>query len=160
MQPVPPAWKSEVFTAASLALLSYVIGAALGYTWYFTLAFIFGYLCWHLHHLLILMRWFDNSATKLPGHAPGIWGDLFYRLEVRRKKSRKRKKQIGKLLREYNMSTRALPFATIALDRDFIIQWSNDAARRLIGVKKTDSGQPITNLFREPDFNNYLKLAD
>lgn len=160
MQPIPPAWKSEVTFVCFIAAFSWVFGSVAGYSYTLVAIFLIGYLCWHLYYLLKLVRWFDNQMDDLPAATPGVWGYIFYRVEVRRKKSRKRKKQIGKMLREYNMSTRALPFATIALNRDFVIQWANDAAKRLIGVKKNDSGQPITNLFRDPDFNKYLKLAD
>lgn len=160
MSTFPTHWKSEVLYVGFFAVIAYVFGSALGYSYTPVLLLMFGYLCWHLYHLLVLLRWLDSQSRKLPGHTPGVWGYLYYRLMVRSKKSRKRKKQIGKILREYNMSTRALPFATIALDKDFIIQWANEAAGRLVGVKKSDSGQPITNLFREPDFNNYLKMAD
>lgn len=157
---LPPQWKSELVTVTFLAVITGVFGAALGYSYYPLAILLLGYLGWHLYHMLILLRWIDGQARALPGLTPGVWGYLYYRLMMRSKKSRKRKKQIGKILREYNMSTRALPFATIALDKDFIIQWTNEAAGKLVGVKKSDSGQPITNLFREPDFNNYLKMAD
>ena len=155
-----PQWKSELVFVGFLLVLSYVVGGAIGYSHNVSILIIVGYLGWNLYHLRILLMWLDGRRRDLPGHTLGIWGYLYYLMTLRRKKSRKRKKQIGKILREYNQSTRALPFATIALDRDFIIQWGNDAATRLIGVTKSDSGQPITNLFREPDFNNYLKLAD
>jgi two-component system phosphate regulon sensor histidine kinase PhoR len=115
-----------------------------------------GYLGWHLYHLWRLVRWVDNSANRLPQSTPGAWGYVYYRLEVKRRKSASRKKQVGRLLKQFKSSTQALPDATIVLDGDFQIQWMNDAVSEILGVKRADTGQPITNLIRNPDFQRYL----
>ncbi len=114
------------------------------------------YLFWHVYHLLRLARWLDDSAKRLPQSTPGAWGHVYYRLEVKRRKSSRRKKQVGRLLKQFKSSTQALPDATIVLDGKFRIQWMNDAATAILGVQRSDTGQPITNLIRNPDLQNYL----
>ena len=114
------------------------------------------YVAWHLYHLWTLLRWLDSDIKRLPSSARGVWGYIFYRLEVKRRKAAKRKKQVGRLLKQFKSSTRALPDATIVLNRDLGIQWLNSAATDILGVKKSDVGQPITNLIRHPDFRQYL----
>ena len=84
-----------------------------------------GYLCWHLYHLWSLARWLDGGNDQLLLDAPGVWGHVYQRLEVKRRKAAKRKKQVGRLLKQFKSSTRALPDATIVLDKKFHIQWLN-----------------------------------
>ncbi len=115
-----------------------------------------GYLGWHVYHLWRLERWLYDSSRRLPQSAPGVWGDIYYRLEVKRRKSSRRKKQVGRLLKQFKASTKALPDATIVLDADFRILWMNDAATGILGVKRADTGQPVTNLIRNPEFSRYL----
>ena len=119
-----------------------------------------GYFCWHLYHLWSLARWLDDGKRQLPLDAPGIWGHVYQRLEARRRKAAKRKKQVGRLLKQFKSSTRALPDATIVLNKNFNIQWHNGAATKILGIRKSDTGQPVTNLIRHPDFIQYLAKGD
>jgi two-component system phosphate regulon sensor histidine kinase PhoR len=116
-----------------------------------------GYLGWHIFHVWRLTRWLDDSANRLPQSTPGAWGNIYYRLEVKRRKSLKRKKKVARLLKQFKASTKALPDATIVLDGDFHIQWMNDAAMQIIGLKRTDIGQQVSSLIRNPDFQRYLR---
>ncbi|MDX1696768.1 MAG: phosphate regulon sensor histidine kinase PhoR [Thiohalobacterales bacterium] len=114
------------------------------------------YLCWHLYHLWTLMRWLDGGSRRLPLDVPGVWGYIYQRLEARRRKAAKRKKQVGRLLKQFKSSTRALPDATIVLNKHFNIQWLNSAATDILGIRKSDVGQPITSFIRDPEFIAYL----
>jgi two-component system phosphate regulon sensor histidine kinase PhoR len=118
------------------------------------------YLGWHLLQVWRLLRWLDGPNQKLPYDAPGVWGNIYQQLEVRRRKAVKRKKQVGRLLKQFKSSTRALPDATIVLNKKFSIQWLNSAATSILGIKKTDIGQPITNLVRQPEFMQYLQEGE
>jgi two-component system phosphate regulon sensor histidine kinase PhoR len=115
-----------------------------------------GYLAWHLYHIRRLVRWLEDSNHRLPAHARGIWGYVYYRLEVKRRKAAKRKKQVGRLLKQFQASTQALPDATVVLDEEFRIQWLNDAATTILGIERSDAGQPVSNLLRTPEFQRYL----
>ena len=119
-----------------------------------------GYLFWHLYHLACLMRWLDGDKKSVALDAPGIWGHIYQQLETKRRKAVKRKKQVGRLLKQFKSSTRALPDATIVLNKNLHIQWLNSAATNILGIKKSDVGQPITNLIRQPQFIQYLSKAD
>ena len=153
---LPAAWRQELWSIAGLLALLWLVGQLTGLASWLVPGGVVIYLLWHLYHLRLLIRWVDNSSVQLPFSTPGIWGYVYYRLEVKRRKSASRKKQIGRLLKEFKTSTRALPDATIVLNRKFHIQWLNKAAQTLLGVRKTDAGQPVTNLIRHPDLQNYL----
>jgi two-component system phosphate regulon sensor histidine kinase PhoR len=127
-----------------------------GLTCWLLPAAVLGYLGWHLYHIRRLARWLQDGGNRLPMSARGIWGYVYYRLEVKRRKAAKRKKQVGRLLKQFQASTQALPDATVVLDKNFCISWLNDAASAILGVKRTDIGQPVTSLLRSPEFQRYL----
>jgi len=148
--------RQELLTVGALLLVVWGICVYTGLPRWLMLAGVFGYLFWHLYHIRRLLRWLDDSSNKLPLAARGIWGYVYYRLEMKRRKAAKRKKQVGRLLQQFKASTQALPDATIVLDKAFSILWMNDAATALLGIKRTDVGHPVTNLLRNPEFRRYL----
>ena len=153
----PAPWRQEFWTVAGLLLLLWIVGIITGMSGWLALAGGLLYLTWNLYHSWRLVCWLDKSGNRLPDAVPGIWGYVYYRLEVRRRKAADRKKQIGSLLKQFKSSTRALPDATIVLTGDFTILWVNDAATEIVGVRKSDAGQPVTNLIRSPHFARYLE---
>ncbi len=157
---LPTAWREELWTVGGLLALVWLVGLLTGLATWLVTGGILAYLLWNLYHLRLLIRWLDRSTKQLPYSTPGIWGYVFFRVEVRRRKAASGKKQIGRLLKEFKTSTRALPYATVVLNREFNIQWLNKAATTLLGVRKSDAGQPITNLIRHPDFHQYLDAGD
>jgi two-component system phosphate regulon sensor histidine kinase PhoR len=153
---LPAAWFREFGSVGVILGLLWLAGAASGFSGYLALAGLLLYFGWHVFNLLRLTHWLERNRKKLPGFTPGIWGYIYDGLETRRRKTARRKKQVRRLLKAFNTSSRALPDATITLDRDFRIQWLNDAAGSLLGMRKSDTGQPVTNLIRHPDFRIYL----
>lgn len=153
-------WRREFWTVAGLALLLWLVGLATGLSGWLVLTGGILYLGWNLYYSWRLVSWLGKYSKKLPSHAPGIWGFVFYRLEVRKRKTAERKKQIARLLRQFKASTSALPDATIVLDSEFRIQWVNDASSEILGVRKSDVSQPIINLVRSPAFADYLDARD
>jgi two-component system phosphate regulon sensor histidine kinase PhoR len=156
---LPASWFKEFASLGVFLGMLWLLGAAAGYSGYLVLAGLLIYLGWHVFNLLRLVKWLDRKNKKLPGFTPGIWGHVYYRLEARKRKTARRKKQVRRLLKAFNTSSRALPDATVTLDRDFYIQWINDAAGTMLGMRRSDAGQPITNLIRHPDFHAYLDKA-
>jgi two-component system phosphate regulon sensor histidine kinase PhoR len=154
--PLPAYWVRELASLGAYLGVLWLLGATTGYSGHLVLAGLLVYLGWHVFNLFRLIRWLDRDRKKLPGFTPGVWGYLYYRLEVSKRKTARRKKQVRRLLKAFNTSSRALPDATVTLDRNFRIQWRNDAAGILLGMRKSDAGQPVTNLIRDPDFNVYL----
>jgi two-component system phosphate regulon sensor histidine kinase PhoR len=56
--------------------------------------------------------------------------------------------------------TRVLNDAVILLDDNQCITWLNASSRDLLNLRKTDIGNPITNLIRNPLWVNYLNEGD
>ncbi|MGB5259727.1 MAG: phosphate regulon sensor histidine kinase PhoR [Gammaproteobacteria bacterium] len=156
----PAALRRELLFIGAVCLVLWGLCALAGLSCWLLAVAAAGYLCWHLYHLWSLARWLDSGKQKLPLDAPGVWGHVYQQLEVRRRKASKRKKQVARLLNQFKSSTRALPDATIVLNKKFNIQWLNSAATKILGVRKSDVGQPVTSLIRHPDFLQYLDKGD
>mgnify|MGYP001570377333 CR=1 FL=1 len=149
-------FRRELLFVVGLLLLLWGVCVLAGITRWLLAGAFAAYLFWHLYLLWCLARWLHDSSARLPADTPGIWGYVYYRLEVKRRKSSKRKKQVGRLLKQFKSSTRALPDATIVLNKEFRIQWLNSAATTILSVRKSDVGQPITNLLRHPELQRYI----
>jgi len=146
----------ELLTVCVLLLGGWIICGISGLNYWLLAAAVPGYLGWHLYHVWRLTRWLQDSGNRLPPAARGVWGYVYYRLEVKRRKAARRKKRIGRLLKQFQASTQALPDATVVLDKDYRIQWMNDAATTILGIRRSDTGQPVTSLLRNPEFQRYL----
>ena len=156
----PASLRRELLYVGAAFLLVWGLCELVGVTYWLLAVAGIAYLCWHLYQLWTLARWLDGDRQRLPLDVPGVWGYIYQRLEIRRRKAVKRKKQVGRLLKQFKASTRALPDATIVLNRKFNIQWLNSAATSILGVRKSDTGHPIANFIRHPDFIQYLARGD
>lgn len=138
-------------------------GVAVALGWLFgqiflALAILFALLfIWYFRNLIRLQRWLQKGKKYVPPLAGGLWGEVFngiYRLQQR---SRARNKRIVKLLNRFRESTAALPDGVVVLDQSGDIEWWNESAEKLLGLRyPQDVGQRLTNLIRNPDFVRYF----
>ena len=118
------------------------------------------YLGWHLFNLNRLHKWLVNPSKKTP-EVFGIWDDVYYQLYQLFKRQRKARRRLTSILNRFQKSTRALPYATIVLNKSNEIEWFNPAARSMFSLNSgMDVGQRIDNLIRQPKFVNYLLKKD
>lgn len=118
------------------------------------------YLVYHLYQLRNLERWLQSKASGTPD-VQGVWGDIYYQLYRLQRRNRKRKKKLAAMLSRFRESTAAMPDATVVLNQDGLIEWWNEAAGKVFGLKQSqDIGQPITNLVRHPDLLRYLEAGN
>jgi PAS domain-containing protein len=89
------------------------------------------------------------AQARNPPESWGIWGEVFehyYRLQRR---YYKRKKRLGRVIREFRESTAAMPDGTMVLGGEMRILWFNEAARELLRLSTSrDLGQSVVNLIR------------
>jgi len=106
---------------------------------------------WRLEHWLRLTRKLD------PPQSVGLWGDIFDGLHQMRRRSRDRDKRRRNLVRNYRDSIKAIPDGAVVLRGDYLVEWCNQAALRLLGLQwPRDEGQRISNIFRHPEFIAFL----
>ena len=107
-----------------------------------------------------LERWLSRGVLGDNRNAKGIWEDIYYHLYKIKKTEKRRKKKLSKMVDQFRKSTDALPDAAVVLGEHGEIEWSNKAARNVLGLKKSDKGQRMPNLIRSPQFIQYLRSND
>ena len=120
------------------------------------------YLGWSTWQLLRLHKWLKHhQPDEAPPDGYGLWGEVFdsiYHLQRRNQRARGRLQAVIDRMQE---STAALRDGMILLDRDGNLEWWNQSAERLLGLKSPqDGGQPVTNLVRHPRFKEYFESED
>src|SRR5581483_11654637 len=114
----------------------------------------------HARHLRLLSRWASGAAPEVP-EGTGMWRETLGLLYRRQRAELRRRRQLARLLARSRRAGRALPYGMAILDAEYRILWCNDSAERHFGVDvRSDAGQPITNLVRQPEFVRYVAARD
>ena len=127
----------------------------------FLLLALLAYIFRNLYNLKRLANWLGNPKfADIPIHF-GLWGDIYSKVARVSLRQAQREKRLAKLVNEYTASTSALPDGAVALDASGRIRWFNDAASRLLGLQPAkDIGQPLLNLFRNPEMVSFVNNPD
>ena len=154
-------WLAELWRIIVLILVAVAGGALVDQILLFVLLAFVAYTLRNLYNLQRLTDWLgDPQLQSVPSHF-GLWGDAFSRIARISSRHAERERRLTKLVQEYTASTSALPDATVALDPLGRILWFNEAASRLLGlVTAKDVGQPLQNLFRNPEIPAFIAAAD
>ncbi|MFG0772111.1 phosphate regulon sensor histidine kinase PhoR [Vibrio plantisponsor] len=154
-------WKKLAWELAFFYLPWIVVGWIFGYMPWLLLAATAIQLVWHLHNQLRLSAWLWDEKRLTPPSGSGNWESLFngiYRLQQRQ---RKKRKELTNLIRRFRNGAESLPDAVVVFRSEGNIVWCNRLAQHLLGFRwPDDSGQPISNLIRTPDFIKYLQKDD
>jgi two-component system phosphate regulon sensor histidine kinase PhoR len=154
-------WRRELWRAFGLALLLLSIGVVLGKVAWVMIIGLAVYLGWHLRALYRLESWLAKGGSAAPPEGEGIWGEVFHHLYRAQQRDRRRKRKLKNLLKRFEEATAAMPDGTVVLSPQGEIEYLNDAATRLLGVRHPqDVGRRIANLVRHPAFTNYMARAD
>lgn len=154
-------WKRLVFELILCCIPAFILGAFLGHLPWFLLASVTGLLIWHFWNLLRLSWWLwvDRSMTPPPGS--GSWEPLLYGLHQMQMRNKKRRRELGSLIKRFRSGAESLPDAVILTTEEGTIFWCNGLAQQLLGLRwPDDNGQNILNLLRYPEFTLYLKKRD
>lgn len=151
-------WRSEYHWLVWITLVGIFAAKMTGWYgavfWGCTLA----YLARHLFHINRLLSWL-RSGGKIPTGS-GIWEEIYYLIYRLRRRNKGRKKRLIQMLERFRTATAALPDATVVLGPRDEIDWFNEAAGKLLGLRKTDIGQQIVNLIRFPRFVDFLHTSN
>ncbi len=154
-------WVDEIWRALGVALLSLLLGAAAGQIAAFLLGGALIYLGWHLLNLYRFENWLRTRSDAEPPQATGIWGEIYHHFYLLLKKQREGRRKLATMLDRFQEAASAMPDATVVMRTGGEIEWLNNSAERLLGLKPDeDVGQKITNLIRHSTFVTYLARAD
>ncbi|HAF51921.1 MAG TPA: two-component system sensor histidine kinase PhoR, partial [Leclercia adecarboxylata] len=154
-------WKRLCFELVLCCIPALILGAVFGYLPWFLLAAITGLLIWHFWNLLRLSWWLwvDRSMTPPPGS--GSWEPLLYGLHQMQMRNKKRRRELGNLIKRFRSGAESLPDAVVLTTEEGAMFWCNGLAQQLLGLRwPDDNGQNILNLLRYPEFAQYLKKRD
>ncbi|CAH0524842.1 phosphate regulon sensor histidine kinase PhoR [Vibrio hippocampi] len=154
-------WKKLAWELAFFYTPWIIVGWIFGYMPWLLLAATVLQLIWHLHNQLKLSAWLWDEKRLTPPSGSGNWESLFngiYRLQQRQ---RRKRKELTNLIRRFKNGAESLPDAVVVFRGEGNIVWCNKLAQYLLGFRwPDDSGQPISNLIRTPDFIKYLNKND
>ena len=108
-------------------------------------------------HKQRLWRLLDAPVYGEVPSAPGIWGEIYYRLHKLAKRWHAQVRQVEQQHSRFIQAIQASPNGVAMLDDHDQIEWCNAISEVHFGLDaKRDLRQHITHLVRQPDFVRYL----
>ena len=154
-------WKKLAWSLAFFYIPWILIGWLFGYMSWLLLAATVMQLIWQYYNQIRLSEWLWDEKRLSPPSGTNSWEPLFNGIYQLQKKQRRRRKELGSLIRRFRHGAEALPDAVVVFRSEGNIVWCNKLAQSLLGFRwPDDSGQPIANLLRTPDFIKYLIKND
>jgi two-component system, OmpR family, phosphate regulon sensor histidine kinase PhoR len=151
------AWAVEFIRVFSLFLMALVFGYLFN-NW--ALAFLLLgliYMAWTLVQLRTFEQWIRLGAkTSFAPEYSGIWQLVVQHINRTQKKNKQHKQRLSSLARRFEATIAAIPDATIVLNAQIEIEWTNKASLQLFGIDKTDIGIRLDNLIRMPELQSLL----
>jgi two-component system, OmpR family, phosphate regulon sensor histidine kinase PhoR len=153
-------WWVQLRRVVLLLLASVAVGYSLGQpllAWALASSAIVGH--WLLQ-LWRIQKWLGSPESH-PPEGFGIWGDIFDKIYHLRRKEKQAREQLQSTVDYLRDSFASMRDGAVMVDDKGIIQWSNQAAQQLLGLRyPEDSGQRILNLVRLPEFHQYFQAGD
>ena len=118
-------------------------------------------IAFHLYHLQRLYDWASDPLDAPVPVGRGSWTPVFAAIYKRVRTHRAYQRDLKHLLVRFQQAAEAIPDGIVVLDRSYRIEWANPRAQAQLGLDLAhDSGQPIVNLVRQPEFLRYLESED
>lgn len=155
------AWNDEKLWLLSMLAAGFMVGLVTGYWKLAFLGALLVYFIWHAWHFVRLLEWLRLGAVpnKAPD-LPGAWESVVGYVYGVQRRNQQRKGRLRSVLDRFKQIAVALPDGTVVLRGNYEIDWANQVAETLLGIKHPqDAGRRIDNLIRNPAFNAYLKKA-
>ncbi len=150
-------WRKELAYLLVYVFIAAGISHFTGYFSWMLVAILAGFLIYHAFLLARLEQWLRAGAPGKSPNVNGVWGDVYYHFSRIKRKDKQRKKKLTSIIEQFRRSTDVLPDAAIVVGPNYEIQWSNQFAKLMLGIKKSDRGQRIDNLIRAPEFVQFLR---
>ena len=145
---------------AALTLLAWTIG---GTGWALSVLAV-GAAAIIAFHLYNAQRVYDWAAGDLENQVPEgrfEWTAIFAAIYRRVRMREAHQRDLHHIIARFRQAAEAIPDGIVVLDRDQRIEWANPHALTQLGLDlDQDTGQPIVNLVRQPEFLSYLESGD
>ncbi|MDZ7279260.1 phosphate regulon sensor histidine kinase PhoR [Pantoea eucrina] len=151
-------WKRLLIELALVCLPALVLGLLFGYLPWMLLIAVSGTLFWHFRNLMRLSHWLWVDRSMTPPTGRGSWEPLFYGLYQMQLRNRRRRRELGHLIKRFRSGAESLPDAVVLTTEEGTIFWCNGLAQQHLGLRwPEDNGQNILNLLRYPEFSRYIR---
>lgn len=118
-------------------------------------------LVFHLVHLDRFAHWAGASLDAPVPEGSGPWRPAFSALYRRVRMRMAYQRDLAHTIHRFQSAAEAIPDGMIVLDTANRIKWANARAQSLLGLDLAqDTGAPLANLVRQPEFVRYLENAD
>ncbi|WP_096085544.1 phosphate regulon sensor histidine kinase PhoR [Agaribacterium haliotis] len=123
---------------------------------------LLSYALWLFRNLGRLEAWIADARISRPGKNQffGIWGEMADDIKLMNQRHEKDKLRLQTVVSRVQQMTSALHDGVILADSRANIEWWNDAANTMVGLREVDLGQRITNILREPRFQHYFDAGE
>ena len=157
---MPKLWLAELRRLVVGALLLAGLGLLLGAPGITVLVGGAAYLLWHFVQVFRLERWLDDPE-KYPPPDAGVWHAIYHKLWHLARRNVRYRNRLNSVVSRFEQATDAAPDGAVILREQGEIDWLNNAAVDLLGLRRPqDIGHHIANLVRNPAFANYLAAGD
>lgn len=154
-------WKRLLLELVLACTPAIILGLLVGYLPWFLLLSLSVVLGWHFSNLLRLSHWLWVDRSMTPPAGRGSWEPLFYGLYQMQARNRRRRRELGHLIKRFRSGAESLPDAVVLTTEEGTIFWCNGLAQQMLGLRwPEDNGQNILNLLRYPEFTRYLQKRD
>ncbi|MEE2730356.1 MAG: phosphate regulon sensor histidine kinase PhoR [Pseudomonadota bacterium] len=151
-------WNIELNQFIILVIIGAIGGWTLGYPGVGVALVSVPYCLWMLIRTRELARWLASDDTSDPPESTGLWGMIFDNLYQQNRVFKNQISNLHNIIIRAQQSTNAIQDAVVVVDPQGNLEWWNDAGTHLLGFKlKTDRGQALTNLLRDPRFIRYFE---
>jgi len=152
-------WARSIVSLVVLAIVCAAVGALLNVKAALILAIVVLIVQSFIgtFHKQRLWRLLDAPVYGEVPSAPGIWGEIYYRLHKLAKRWHAQVRQVEQQHSRFIQAIQASPNGVAMLDDHDQIEWCNAISEVHFGLDaKRDLRQHITHLVRQPDFVRYL----
>ncbi len=113
-----------------------------------------------LYQMQRVQTWLQDPVQP-PPDAYGIWGELLARIYQNQRRANEVQRQLQANVKYLQDSFASMRDGVVMVDEKGAIKWLNQAVESLLGLRyPEDTGQPLTNLVRAPEFNDYFLSGD
>lgn len=154
-------WMQVFGRGVVVMLLGSLVGSLIGNIWFGVAAALAAYSTWHLYYIYKLVVWLSSDRNHELPEGKALWRFIYDSLILFQKRERRKKRQLGKIIRRFQKSSSAIPDGLVVFDKDGQISWFNNAAGAMLNLSpRHDIGQRVSNIIRDPQFVAFIKRGE
>jgi len=157
-----PAILPALIAPAIVALLTTIVAIVFGAAWALGVLAVgsAGIVAFHLWHLGGLATWAAGPVDEPVPEGRGSWRVAFSALYRRVRNRNIVQRDLATAMERFRSVAEAIPDGMVVLDATNRVEWANARAQAHFGLDLDhDTGQPLVNVVRQPEFIRYLETG-